>query len=73
MAEEFGMAHYCKFCNLLATLQCDGRMPDGKTCDNWICRRCAGVPVAMLRLAGPRRHDTRDLCPECREAKRSAF
>ena len=64
----------CEFCNALGDLLCDGKYPDGHTCDKKICRSHART-VAFLRLSGKggRKHDTRDLCPDCIAAKREAF
>jgi hypothetical protein len=67
--------HYCEFCNMLATLQCDGKLEDGKTCDRWMCRRCARMDVHLQKVdaRGRRYGDTRDLCPECVKAGRSVY
>lgn len=33
--------HKCKHCGGTATLQCDGKLPRGGTCDAHICARCS--------------------------------
>ena len=61
---------------MLATLQCDGKMPDGTTCDQWTCRRCARMAMHVQKRdpkTGRRHCDTRDLCPDCVEAGRSVW
>lgn len=71
---RFEDAPTCQFCGALSNLLCDGKLPDGKTCDKRICRQHAHM-VAHLRIQrkGGCGSDTRDLCPDCVEAKRSAW
>jgi hypothetical protein len=67
----------CPFCKARpATLLCDGRLEDGRTCNAGICRACAHcVTHFHFRLArkqnGSRcRNDTVDLCPQCKALDR---
>lgn len=69
---KFGQGPKCDFCGAIAPKLCDGKMPNGKTCDKRICGAHTRT-VALLRLVGPRRHDTRDLCPDCVAANRSVW
>ena len=68
----------CQFCGAPSTLLCDGRMPDGRTCDANMCELCAkNVSKIHCRLAravnGSRCHWERiDLCPGCVKAGRTA-
>lgn len=61
----------CMFCSGPSTLLCDGKMPDGTTCDNQVCRSCAKnettYHVQYADKQGRRRGrwDTFDLCPDC--------
>lgn len=59
---SFGVKN-CKFCGHSAALMCDGKMPDGTTCDNDLCRACAGHPLALI--CGRGKSNTRDICPDC--------
>jgi hypothetical protein len=67
-----GKVQFCAFCNMRADLLCDGKMPDGKTCDKPVCRRCARMDMHLCKWSKERgRHsDTRDLCPDCVKAGR---
>ncbi len=71
----------CEFCRVNpGHLLCDGRLSDPaqvthfRTCDKRVCRTCAGKPTQtmFLRMKGGCRTDTRDLCPDCRQAGRTA-
>jgi len=61
----------CAFCGQPSNLLCDGRLPDGKTCDRQVCRQCAKkVSTYHLSYADKKgrrqcRWDTVDLCPDC--------
>lgn len=67
----------CQFCGQPSALLCDGKMPDGKTCDKPVCRLCAKnestMHISYQRPGGGRggRWDTRDLCPDCVKEGRS--
>lgn len=61
---------YCEFCNMRSDLLCDGKLPDGKTCDKKICRRCAHM-VAHLKMT--KGCNSRDLCPDCVKAGRTVW
>jgi hypothetical protein len=63
----------CEFCSARSSLLCDGKLPDGRTCDKRICRAHARmVAHVSLQTKGGRRCDTRDLCPDCIAAGREA-
>lgn len=50
----------CKHCGEIAEIQCDWKLTGkkaGKTCDAWLCRRCAR-PVGDDKVG-----DDKDLCP----------
>lgn len=72
---KFGDFPTCQFCGAKSDKLCDGKLADGRTCDKRICGAHART-VAFLSLdpgkSGGRRHDTRDLCPECITLGRSA-
>ncbi len=70
----------CEFCRVNpGHLLCDARVRAGlggltRTCDRRVCRNCAGRPTQtmFLRMKGGCRTDTRDLCPDCHAAGRTA-
>lgn len=62
----------CAFCGAKSAKLCDGKLPDGSTCSKKLCASHAHCR-AFVSASGPggiRRHDTRDLCPDCVQAKR---
>lgn len=71
MAKVMGQ---CEFCGARSNLLCDGKLADGRTCDKKICRAHARQ-VAHLQMQGKRGRycDSRDLCPDCIAAGRTAF
>lgn len=65
------MVPTCQFCGGLGGLLCDGKMPDGSTCDKQMCRRCAKNEFhAIARTNKGCRTVTLDLCPSCVEVGR---
>jgi hypothetical protein len=66
--------HWCKFCGTRATLQCDGKKPDGTTCDNWVCRQHARMDAHVQKVVDGRRCcDTPDLCMDCQKLGRNCW
>lgn len=59
----------CEFCNMRSSLLCDGKLPNGKTCDRRVCRNCAKQVMHVRTSKGC---DTRDLCPACVKEGRTA-
>jgi hypothetical protein len=51
-----GRRHSCRYCARVATLRCDGKLPDGKRCNAWICADHATHVGTDL-----------DLCAHCQE------
>jgi hypothetical protein len=63
----------CEFCGRPSTLLCDGKLPNGTTCNKRICRGCAQMTARVLMATKHgRRCDTRDLCPACVKAAAEA-
>lgn len=64
----------CQFCGNPATLLCDGRLDDGRTCSANLCKACTtrvgGVFLHYARRKDGRRCgvETEDLCPTCKAA-----
>jgi hypothetical protein len=72
----------CEFCGAAGAgaLLCDGQLSPGKSCDRRMCRKCAGKPVSVIHMQSQKKGggracawDSRDLCPNCRKAGRSAW